>query len=223
MHNNVVSLTQISAHKPEASGHRPYEVLSTGFPELDRLLPGATWPTAGVTEIISAQGFIDPISLLLPTLATLSKQQRWLSWIMPPRLPTLGELTGHEIDTKKVLLIHPHHEKTQVQLTEQALASGCSSTVLAWLEHIDNYQLQRLTKAAAAGNTTAFLFRPAKAERQISEADLRIFVSTHTQRMDVEILQCRGGAGSSLQLPSNSTRPLFTPDYYCRHQTAAAG
>jgi cell division inhibitor SulA/protein ImuA len=223
MQNNVVSLNQLSVNKPEALNQRPYEILSTGFAELDRLLPGASWPAAGITEIISAQGFIDPITLLLPTLATLSNQQRWLTWVMPPRLPTLKDLSEHGVDTGKVLLIHPHHEKTQVQLTEQALATGCSSTVLAWLEHVDNCQLQRLAKAAITGNTTAFLFRPAKAERQISEADLRVFVSTHTQRLEVEILQCRGGAGSSLQLPSHSTKPLFTPDYYCRRQVVAAG
>jgi cell division inhibitor SulA/protein ImuA len=221
MQNNVVSLTQLSVGKAEAAVTRPYEVLSTGFLELDRLLPGATWPTAGITEIISAPGFIDPITLLLPTLAAASNPTRWSTWIMPPRLPTLKDLSEHGVDSGKVLLIHPHHEMTPIQLTEQALASGCSSTVLAWLEQVDNYQLQRLAKAAATGNTTAFLFRPAKAERQISQADLRLFVSTHTQRLEVEILQCRGGAGSSLQLAPHSTKPLFTPDYYCRHQAVA--
>ena len=157
-------------------------------------------------------------------MATLSEShQRWLTLIAPPRLPTLEDLSEHAIDPGKVQWIHPHREKNLVQLTEQALTSGCSSTVLAWLDNIDNYQLKRLTKAAASGNTTAFLFRPAKAERQVSEADLRLFVSTHTQRLEVEILQCRGGAGSSLQLSPQRTQPVFTPDYYCRRRAVAAG
>jgi cell division inhibitor SulA len=224
MSNNVVSLKPSANSKHDSlNGNRRFEILSTGFPELDRLLPGATWPAAGITEIISAEGFIDPITLLLPTLAALSEEPRWSTWIMPPRLPTLEDLLEHGVDPGKVLLVHRHRQKMPVQLAEQALSSGCSATVLAWLEHLDNYQLQRLAKAAAAGNSTAFLFRPAKAERQLSDADLRVFVSTHSQSLEVEILQCRGGAGSSLQLPAQRTRPLFTPDYYCRRQALAAG
>lgn len=223
MKNNVVSLSQLNHNKHETEFKTEFEVLSTGFAELDRLLPGATWPAAGITEIISAPGFIDPITLLLPTMASQSAKPRWLTLVAPPRLPTLEDLTEHAVDPGKIQWIHPHREKTLIQLTEQALSSGCSSTVLAWLDTVDNYQLGRLAKAAAAGNSTAFLFRPANAERQISDADLRLFVSTHTQRLEVEILQCRGGAGSSLQLSAQRTQPVFTPDYYCRRRAVAAG
>ena len=107
MKNNVVSLKQPTNSKPELE----FELLSTGFAELDRILPGATWPTAAVTEIISAEGFIDPITLLLPTLATLSTHQRWLTLIAPPQLPTLEDLSEHAIDPGKVQWIHPHREK----------------------------------------------------------------------------------------------------------------
>ena len=46
--------------------------LSSGYPELDRHLPGGGWPPDSLTEILTAHYGIGELRLLMPALARLS-------------------------------------------------------------------------------------------------------------------------------------------------------
>ena len=46
--------------------------LASGYPKLDRCLPGGGWPPAALTEILTAQYGIGELRLLMPALAKLS-------------------------------------------------------------------------------------------------------------------------------------------------------
>jgi len=49
--------------------------LASGFPRLDRCLPGGGWPLEALTEILIGQYGIGELRLLMPALAELSAEE----------------------------------------------------------------------------------------------------------------------------------------------------
>ena len=198
----------------------PGDILPTGFAALDRLLPGGGWPAGGVTEIVAPPGYLDPVTLLLPALARLSHasepRPRWIGWLAPPHLPVADDLGEQNLDLQRVMLVHRRPELKPLQTLERALQAGRCCALLAWLDELDDYRLRGIIDAATRHHTTVFLFRPGCAERQLSSAELRLFVATHSERLEVEILQSRCRPGAALRLASPGGRALFTPRYYRR-------
>jgi len=173
--------------------------LSSGFPHLDRLLPGGGWPTGGVTEILAQRGHMSADKLLLPALAPLSWEGRWVSWIAAER-PARTELLHHGFDISRVLTVQPRPQEHPLELAEQALAADNCGAILVWLDRLERFPVSRLQQAARGGDTAVFLFLPPSATAQPLVGELRIYVSTHSRRLGVEILACRGGVGAILQL-----------------------
>ena len=79
--------------------------LASGYPKLDRCLPGGGWPQQALTEILIEQYGIGELRLLMPALARLSAEESyndeqsepgWIAWIAPPfqpYAPALQQLT----------------------------------------------------------------------------------------------------------------------------------
>ena len=63
------------------------ESIPTGFAELDAQLPGGGWPRAALTELLANQCGIGELRLLLPALARLSQDDKWLVLVAPPHRP----------------------------------------------------------------------------------------------------------------------------------------
>lgn len=177
--------------------------LSSGFPHLDRLLPGGGWPTGAVSEILARRGHVDPVSLLLPALAPLSWEGRWVAWLGEQR-PSRWQLEAQGFDCSRVLTVRPRRSVSALALAEQALWAGNCGAILLWQEHLDRFALSRLQQAARGGDTAVFVFLPPSASVHPLAGELRVYVSTHSRRLAVEILACRGGVGSVLQLDRQS-------------------
>ncbi|MBV1878039.1 MAG: hypothetical protein KUG79_10400 [Pseudomonadales bacterium] len=106
--------------------------ISTGYPLLDRHLPGAGWPTGGLTELLYNNPGIGEFRLLIPTLAQLSQQQnRWLLMVAPPYIPYAPALAKAGIDLSKLLIINPPTAADTLWAMEKALASKSCAAVLA--------------------------------------------------------------------------------------------
>lgn len=160
----------------------------TGFSELDACLPGGGWPRGQIVEIFTAARVMSGLRLLLPCLAALSHQRRWLTWIAPPHIPSVSARWRMDLTTS--LLVHKKHGKDMVKVAEQALASGLCSVVLFWLQHQPTpEQLQRLHIAAATGGAWSFVFRPFDAATQPSSALLRLKVMSEPQLLTVLMLE----------------------------------
>ena len=166
--------------------------LSTGFPELDAGLPGGGWPRGALTEILTTQEGIGELRLMLPALARLSRGDRWIAWIAPPRLPYAPALAAAEIDLSRVLLVCPRAQTDALWATEQALRSGTCATVLAWPRQSNDRALRRLQLAAEAGKTCGFLFHYTRGAGTPSPAALRLRLEPNIQGLSVHILKCRG-------------------------------
>ena len=114
-------------------------VIPTGYRELDRALPGGGWPLGAITEILVDGYGIGELGLLMPALEALTKEdparpKKWVSWIAPPFVPYAPALQQHGVNIDRLLMIHPTSgNKNRLWAIEQAVRSGASAGVLAWV------------------------------------------------------------------------------------------
>ena len=181
--------------------------LPSGYPRLDRHLPGGGWPQHALTEILLEDYGMGELQLLMPALARLSKSEEsessdeagWIAWIAPPFQPYPPALLQWGINLSRVLIVHPRQENETLWSAEQALSSGNCAAVLIWLNALDDYSSRRLQLAAEKGQSWAIAFRPLKALSQSSAAALRIQLIPGEKGTDLGILKSRGGRPMVLQ------------------------
>ena len=178
--------------------------LASGYPELDRCLPGGGWPPEALTEILIGQYGIGELRLLMPALARLSAEEaqtycgehtepRWIAWIDPPFQPYAPALQQCGIDLSRVLVVRPKDDSELLWSAEQALSSGTCAAVLLWPDNLDDQASRRLQLAAEKGHSWAIAFRPLSARQQSSAAALRLELQSTEQGTRVHILKSRGG------------------------------
>lgn len=173
--------------------HNP--LVSTGYPSLDDQLIDHGWAAASVNEIYVSSPGIGELQLVIPALAQLSEQKRWIVWISPPAMPNAPALRQLGIDISRILIVHPKTEKDSFWVLEQALQSGSCSTVMAWCDGLTPLQLRRLKVAAKRGNSLAFIFRPQKERPHPSPANNRLAISPSEmkQQFAIDLFKRDGG------------------------------
>lgn len=174
--------------------------VATGYTDLDQALPGGGWPLGGITEVLHEAGGIGELRLLMPALARLSRQGRWVAMIAPPHIPFAPALAAHGIDLSHLLLIHPKAHVDQLWALEQALKAGTCGAVLAWPGQLDERALRRLQLAAETGQSWGVLFRPLAAAAQASPAMLRLELEPRESGLGVRFLKARSAAAQQLEL-----------------------
>jgi hypothetical protein len=175
--------------------------IPSGYPKLDRHLPGGGWPPHALTEILLEHYGMGELQLLMPALARLSKPQdhelpdeaRWIAWIAPPFQPYPPALLQWGINLSRVLIVVPKQENETLWSAEQALSSGNCAAVLMWLNTLNDYSSRRLQLAAEEGRSWAIAFRPLKALSLSTAAALRIQIISGEKGTDLGILKSRGG------------------------------
>lgn len=170
----------------------------TGFTILDTRLPWGGWPPGALSEILERRPG-DAFALVLPALARLSSEARWLLLISPPLLPYAPALAACGLDLSRLALVEAGEEAAWA--AEQGLRSGACSAVLAWGGRWKTSALRRLQLAAEAGGGIALLFRGESAAREHSPAALRLQVRPSMAGAEVRVLKQRGGrAGAVVEL-----------------------
>ncbi len=175
--------------------------LASGYPALDRHLPGGGWPPDALTEILIGHYGIGELRLLMPALARLSTtapehacaEPGWIAWIAPPFQPYPPALRQCGLDLSRLLIVRPKDAGEVLWSAEQALSSGTCAAVLLWPESLDDQAGRRLQLAAEKGRSWAIAFRPPSARRQPSVAALRLELQTNAEGTRVHILKSRGG------------------------------
>ena len=147
---------------------RVAEGLPTGYPELDRRLPGGGWPREALTEILIEEYGIGELELLMPALAGLSQpaatpaideEPGWIAWVAPPFQPYPPALEQWRVDLSRLLIVRPRDASEVLWSAEQALSSGTCVAVLLWPERLDDQSSRRLQLAAEKGRSWAIAFR----------------------------------------------------------------
>jgi cell division inhibitor SulA/protein ImuA len=182
------------------AGARPG--LASGYPKLDRCLPGGGWPLEALTEILIGQYGIGELRLLMPALARLSAEEThtdeytepgWIAWVAPPFQPYAPALQQCGIDLSRMLIVRPKDDSELLWSAEQALSSGTCAAVLLWPDTLDDQASRRLQLAAEKGHSWAIAFRPLAARDQPSAAALRLELQSTEQGTRVHVLKSRGG------------------------------
>jgi len=166
--------------------------IPTGFPALDAVLPGGGWPVGVLTELIAEREGIGELTLLLPALAKLSGEGRWIAFVAPPRLPYAPALAAAGVELSHLVVVQPEGAEARLWAIRQVLASHAFGMVLAWLDEAGGAPLRRLQLAAEGGSGAAALFRPPAAARQSSPAALRLRLGLTCGRLAIEVLKRRG-------------------------------
>jgi len=163
--------------------------IATGFPALDRHLAGHGWPRGAITEILSDHPG-GAMALLMPALATLSREAKQIILVAPPYIPYAPGFVMSGVDLTRLLLVNSRNEKECLWVLEQVLGAGCGAA-LSWLQVSHRTALRRLQLAAERGGGTGFLLRQSRLARDSSPAALRLRVTRAGNLVD--ILKRRGG------------------------------
>lgn len=188
----------------DALGSHAASGFSTGYPQLNRELPGGGWPASILTELLWTQHGGGEFRLLAPVLAELSRAGKPVILLAPPHPVFAPALAQLGIDIKQVLVVQPEKPADRLWAAEQVLKSVHAGALLCWLPQARPDHLRRLQLAANGGERLAFVFRPAVAQLESSPAPLRLLCrAAPAGQVSVEIIKRRGPAASApLILPA---------------------
>lgn len=182
--------------------------IATGHANLDRQLYGGGWPRAAMTELLLSQPGCGELRLLLPLLAALTRQRRWLLWIDPPFIPYPPALLAGGVALEQLVVVRPADRRQWLWACAQALRAPGIGAVLCWpgAHQLRYAELRRLQVAAGAAQCCGFLLRDARAQDQASPCALRLRLNTRLagagSELVIDILKQRGGhAGQRVLLP----------------------
>jgi hypothetical protein len=170
---------------------------STGFVELDNLLPWGGWPVSGLVEIVSRHKAIGELQLLMPLLRQRSHQQQSLLWITPPYTLHGPALANAGINIRNSFVI-PSQTRCNNALwsIEKALQSNECGMVLAWQNWLSARVVRRLQLAANEGKTLGVLLHqrpvpqsPATLQLEISAAPL---ATDGSRQLNIRLLKAKG-------------------------------
>ncbi len=162
--------------------------LATGYPELDRELPGGGWPRQALSEFL-APPEAGVAGLLAPALAALAGP---LLLVAPPWPLHAAGWAAAGLPGQRLLVVEARGQDA-AWACETALEEGGFAAVLAWLPDIDARGLRRLQLAAESFSGPACLVRPPARLRESSPAPLRLTVECRPQGLQVQIVKRRGG------------------------------
>lgn len=166
--------------------------LSTGFPVLDRHLEGG-WPLGGTIEIVYPHPGIGELRLLLPAMAALSQEHRWIVLVGPPHIPYPPALTAACVQLSQVLVIENVERAEAWWAIEQSLQSPACGMVLFWDAPCRPTHWRRLQRAAGQGGGLAVWLHEDE-RHQAFAPSLRLGLAAGPQPLlAVDILKRRGG------------------------------
>ena len=186
---------------------------ASGYPELDRELPGGGWPPSVLVELLLPQPGIGELRLLAPVLAPLTQAGKTVLLLAPPHIPFAPALRQLGLDLGNVLVVQADKPADRVWAAQQALKSASLGALLCWLPQVKAEHLRRLQLAAAGGAGLAFVFRPWSAQEQSSPAPLRLRCqAAPSGKLALEVFKRRGPAhGAAIVVPLPIPAVLIKP------------
>jgi protein ImuA len=199
-----LSLLQIEARfkgriwRGDALGFSNEPVLSSGFAELDRELPGGGWPTRNLTELLLPVEGLGEISLLSPPLAKTSHNGRNILLVGPPYLPYMHAWENLNIDSQRVVMARVYKPAERLWVLEQGIRSAAFGAVIGWLPEVSQQTTRKLQILARSAAGLVFLLRPARAQSEPSAAPLRLLLgSARRHTLSLYLLKRRGAPAAS--------------------------
>ena len=112
-----------------------------------------------ITEIITSDEEASSLTMLLPLLATLSKDDRWFAWVSPPKHLPKSLLESAGIALEKVMLLYPDEHNSALMLAKKALSAGTCHAVISWGGDLSEHEMSNLEQSARIGASHGILIR----------------------------------------------------------------
>ncbi|MEO8630997.1 MAG: translesion DNA synthesis-associated protein ImuA [Betaproteobacteria bacterium] len=167
--------------------------IPTGFGELDAQLPGGGWPRAAITELMIARHGIGEMHLLVPALAHLSQEEKWLILVGPPYQPYAPGFASLGVNLARLVVVKTRSDSESLWAAERCLRCGSCAAVLTWPGSTSAPALRRLQLAAEESKSFGVVFGSTRNAAHPSPAPLRIQLSSSRDGLEVQILKRRGG------------------------------
>jgi len=158
---------------------------------LDAVLPTQGWPKAELSEI-NCTSSESVLQLLLPTLAKLTAQKRWISLISPPADINLTLFSYYGIDTSRVLLIHPKNDVDDKATMNKALKNGTSGVVIFWTTELNKRYLAQWRKSVKQGRSMGVIVNMSQKKAYSESIALSFQVDTEAQLLSVSDIRLFG-------------------------------
>lgn len=192
-HEPLPAAVESALWRGDQLGNAVADGMSTGFAELDAVLPGGGWPGGLLTEILVSQFSIVEFRLLAPVLAALTQAKRTVVLVGPSMAPHPPGLRHDGVDERHLVWVDVDVPRDRLWATEQLVKSGSCGAIVAWLPLVRAEQIRRLQVLANHCKGPVFLCRPETAARDSSAAPLRLMVRVETDWLiHVEVLKRRG-------------------------------
>jgi len=197
---NTVNLTQLLKRQDLWQGLSNFVSdvphVKSGFSQIDSQLHFGGWPLGQSIELLCNGLHIGELPLLIPALAQLSSQQRWIAFINPPILPYAPALQAAGIDPSRILIIRTRGSKDILWATEQALSTGTCSAVISWMHNCtaNNTDLRRIQLAANQSDCLHIQIAGNERAQQASPASLRICLDATEHGTHLNVIKQRGAA-----------------------------
>jgi cell division inhibitor SulA len=167
--------------------------VATGHAALDSLLPQRGWPPRSLTELLLPADGVGELSLLLPTLAQLTRAGTAVAVIAPPYLPYAPAWQAAGVDLSQLQVVEAS-PRDALWAFEQCLRSGACGAVVGWPLQADAQALRRLQVAADSGDCLGFALRDRRHADNPSPAALRVEYARDARGSGAwHVRKCRGG------------------------------
>lgn len=195
-----------SGSSSDPSGSSADPVVSSGFSELDKALPGGGWPVHNLTELLLPAEGLGEIRLLGRPLEQLTGDGKNILLVGPPYIPYMHAWENLHIDSRRIVIARVYKPAERLWILEQGIKSAAFGAVIGWLPESSLQTTRRLQVIARTIASLVFLFRPVSTQFESSAAPLRILlgpVAQHT--LSAHLLKRRGA-------------PAVLPIYITLHQ-----
>ena len=192
------------------------EIISTGCPLLDKLLPRGGLQRGTLVEWLaegpgSGAGMLALMSARQAccegrAFVIMDRARRFY----PPSAARWG------MDLENLLVLRPRTESEELWALEQVLRSSSIGAVWAPLGRIGVREFRRLQLAAENGGAVGLLLRPAEVRGEPSWGEAQLLVRPRASpagwRLHVEVTRSRGGTGGrSVELEINDQTGMAQP------------
>jgi hypothetical protein len=196
-------------------GTVPPAVHASGHAALDAVLPYGGWQSGTVVELMPTQTGVGEFRLLMPTLAQISRTERYLALVSPPYIPFAPALQAHGVQLERLFVIEATKNADALWAMEQMLRCKSFGAVVGWPKELKDRDVRRLQLAAEAGRSIGFLYRSVAAALEASPAAVRLkLLRNSAGQLQIDVLKCRG-ARSDVKLVidderTRSSSPIFS-------------
>jgi hypothetical protein len=205
-HAQIDALRQEIARLEGLAPQGGRETVSSGWSDLDRILPGRGFRTGTLVEWLFAGDGTGAATLALWVARQAGRQGGGVIVLdrsrefYPPAAVRLG------IAAAQLIVIHPGGKADHHWALDQSLRCPAVAAVVAWPDAVegklDGRTFRRLQLAVEEGGGLGLLIRPESVRDEPSWADVRVLVEPlprgspygRKRRLKVLLLRCRGAA-----------------------------